>query len=340
MRRATLRFYGDLADLAAADRAGEVQVPVGEPRSVKDAIESCGVPHTEVDLVLVDGRPADFAARLHGGERVTVYPWFAVLEVPSPVRPQPLPAPRFVADVHLGRLAQRLRVLGVDTVYDNDADDVELARLSAQEPRWLLTRDRGLLMRAAVTHGYLVRAHDPEEQAAEVVRRFSLGPSLRPGTRCARCNGLLAPVAKAEILDRLEPGTRRDHDTFLRCRSCRRLYWEGSHTPALRRFVARMRRVASNGAVAGKDPGMDDRAIIDHIRQLVDQEDALHGPGDPLTDEEAERRRQIEEELDQCYDLLRQRRARRGAGADPDQAQVRPAEQVEHYVGEDGGPPR
>ena len=339
MRRATIRFYGDLAELAAADRAGEVDVPVGLPRSVKDAIESCGVPHTEVDLVLVDGRAVDFTARLGGGERVAAYPWFAALDVPSPVRPAPLAVPRFVADVHLGRLAERLRVLGIDTAYDNGADDADLAAASVTGPRWLLTRDRGLLMRAAVTHGYLVRTHDPEEQAAEVVRRFSLGRALHPGTRCARCNGPLDPVAKADIIHLLEPGTRRDHDVFLRCRSCGRLYWEGSHTPALRDFVARMRAVASDRRGAGKDPGMDDRAIIDHIRELVDQEDALHGPGDPLTDDEAERRRRIEEELDQCYDLLRQRRARRRQGEDPDEAEVRPAAQVEGYVGEEGGPP-
>src|SRR5680860_1205030 len=246
MRRATIRFYGDLAELAAADRAGEVDVPVGLPRSVKDAIESCGVPHTEVDLVLVDGRAVDFTARLGGGERVAAYPWFAALDVPSPVRPAPLAVPRFVAD------------------------DADLAAAAVTGPRWLLTRDRGLLMRAAVTHGYLVRTHDPEEQAAEVVRRFSLGRALHPGTRCARCNGPLDPVAKADIIHLLEPGTRRDHDVFLRCRSCGRLYWEGSHTPALRDFVARMRAVASDRRGAGKDPGMDDRAIIDHIRELVD----------------------------------------------------------------------
>ena len=240
---AVVRIYGDLADLAeAADRDGQVDVPIGNPRSVKDAVESCGVPHTEVDLLVVDGESVGWAHRISAGARIAAYPAFAELDVPSLVRPPPR-APRFLLDVHLGRLAQRLRVLGLDAAYDNDAEDADLAARASREERWLLTRDRGLLMRASVTHGALVRHADPVEQAAEIVLRFGLADSLVPFTRCARCGGELAPVDKAAVVDRLPPATRLEHDRFVACAGCEQVYWEGSHTASLQAFVTHVRRV-------------------------------------------------------------------------------------------------
>ena len=234
----TIRFYGDLQALAwDVDRGGEVRVPVQRPRSGKDAIESCGVPHTEVDLVLVNGDSVGFAHHAGAGDRVSVYPPFASLDVPSAVRAAPLEPVAFLLDVHLGQLARRLRLLGLDTAYRNDADDEELAAESVAQRRWLLTRDRGLLMRSAVTHGYLIRTTDPREQVHEVMRRFHLYGVVRPLTRCANCNGLLAPVAKDDIAHLLEPATRRDHDAFVQCGDCGQLYWEGSHLGELHAFL-------------------------------------------------------------------------------------------------------
>lgn len=235
---ATLRFYGDLSDIAwDTDRDGEARVPVEQPRSVKDAIESCGVPHTEVDLVLVNGHSVDFTQPVGADDRVAVYPPFVDLDVPSRVRAPQIP-PRFLLDVHLGRLARRLRVLGFDTAYRNAADDADLARESAAQRRWLLTRDRGLLMRSVVTHGYLLRSLDPRLQVFEVVRRFKLNDLVVPMSRCANCNGLLHPVEKSAVSHLLEPATRRDHEVFAQCAGCGQVYWEGSHHPPLRRFVA------------------------------------------------------------------------------------------------------
>lgn len=246
--RVTIRFYGDLADLAeGADRGGEVTVPVELPRSVKDAVESCGVPHTEVDLVLVDGDAVAWDRRLHAGQRVSAYPPFTRLDVPSPVRPDPLPATRFVCDVHLGRLAERLRLLGFSCDYPTGVDDAGLAALSVSTPAWLLTRDRGLLMRRMVTHGYLVRADDPLLQTVEVVRRFRAADELAPLTRCARCNGLLAPADVDEVAEGLPRGTRAQQDEFRRCGRCGQVYWEGSHLPALRDFVDHVRAAARTG---------------------------------------------------------------------------------------------
>ncbi len=238
----TIRLYGDLASLAPdADNDGAVEVPVGGRRSVKDAVEATGVPHTEVDLLVVDGDVVDFGAQVGAGDRVAAYPPLHSLDVESPVRPPPLPEPRFILDVHLGRLAGQLRLLGLDVEYHNDRGDAELARRAAAGPRWLLTRDRGLLMRAAVTHGYLVRTTDPDEQLLEVARRFRLTPHLRPFQRCAHCNGMLEDVPKEAIAHRLEPGTRREHDTFRRCTGCGQLYWAGSHLPSIEALLERVR---------------------------------------------------------------------------------------------------
>lgn len=239
-----MRAYAELVDLLDA---AEIEVPFGGPRSVKDLVESVGIPHPEVALLVVDGEPVGFGHLLTGGERVAVYPPFHDLPVdpadslwPAPPEPR-----RFVLDVHLGTLARRLRLLGFDSWYRTEADDAELADVAVAQRRILLTRDRGLLMRRIVTHGYLVRSDDPDTQAVEVVRRFGLGASLAPFTRCATCNGELEPVAKAEVADRLEPATRANHDAFARCADCGQVYWHGSHRPALEAFVARVRAAVS-----------------------------------------------------------------------------------------------
>ncbi|AYY13656.1 hypothetical protein EF847_14100 [Actinobacteria bacterium YIM 96077] len=239
-----IRFYGDLAEIAARrGGAGLVSVPVGEPRSVKDAIESCGVPHTEVDLLVVDSTSVGFDYLLSPGQRVAVYPRFHAIDVASAtrVRPEPPAQPRFVLDVHLGRLAGLLRLAGFDATYSTDASDHALAATSAAERRWLLTRDRRLLMRRRVVHGYLVRSMHPPDQAVEVARRFDLADRLAPFTRCARCNGVLEHVDKDDVLHRLPPATRVERDTIVRCAGCHQLYWRGSHASALEKLVSMMR---------------------------------------------------------------------------------------------------
>ncbi len=207
MPEAFLHLHGDLLALRRRRSPGPAApVPVPSPRSVKDAVESLGVPHTEVGAVEVDGVEVGWDARLRGGEQVHVHPVdtrAGQVTPPPPARPT-----RFVADVHLGTLARRLRVLGLDTWWADDADDPELAELAAREGRVLLTRDRGLLMRAVVTHGALVRADDPDDQLVEVAGRWLRPDDLAPGTRCPTCNGPVDRVAATEVADRLEPGTR------------------------------------------------------------------------------------------------------------------------------------
>jgi uncharacterized protein with PIN domain len=177
------------------------------------------------------------------GDRVVAYPVFEAFDVASVsrVRPEPLRTARFVVDTHLGRLAAFLRLAGFDALYRNDASDADLAALSAGEHRILLTRDEGLLKRRAVTHGSFVHATEPAEQLAEVVARFQLARLVKPFTRCMRCNGPLAPVAKDAVANRVPPRSFSHFDRFLQCAGCGRVYWEGSHFARLSRLLEAVR---------------------------------------------------------------------------------------------------
>jgi len=199
-----------------------------------------GVPHTEVDLILVNGRSVGFAHRLADGDRVSVYPVFEAFDISpvSAVRPRPLRVVRFAADVHLGRLAGYLRLGGFDTLYRNDWDDRDLAETAAAEKRIVLTRDRGLLMRTAVTHGHLVRETRPRAQFSEVLERFDLWGSLCPFTRCSVCNSMVEAVPKADVVAELPPRTALHFDEFWRCSGCGRLYWHGAHHRSLLELLA------------------------------------------------------------------------------------------------------
>ncbi len=229
---ACFRFYEALNDFLPPEwRKVTFCHTFDHQASVKEMIESFGVPHTEVDLILVDGESVDFSHRVADGERISVYPLFESLDI-SPLqrlRPEPLREPGFVVDANLGRLAKYLRLLGFDALYRNDYDDATVAAISATEKRILLTRDRRLLQRKIITHGYFVRADAPQQQLQEVVRRFDLESRIRLFSRCTRCNGTLAPVEKREIESQLQPRTRRYYDEFLRCRGCGQIYWRGSH---------------------------------------------------------------------------------------------------------------
>ena len=229
--RARFRFYAELNDfLPNESRGKELTRKFNVGGSVKDFVESFGVPHTEVDLVLANGRPVDFSYSVRDGDRVSVYPVFESLDISlvSRVRPTPLREPRFVLDVHLGRLAAYLRMAGFDTLYGNQARDAELAGIVARQGCVLLTRDRHLLMRAAVDHGYWVRATEPRQQLLEVVKRFDLAGSLRPFTRCVNCNSVLEPASRDSVWEQVPPRIR-GKSSFRTCPSCRRVYWEGTH---------------------------------------------------------------------------------------------------------------
>jgi uncharacterized protein len=240
--RVTVRFYAELNDfLDRRDRFAALSRLLPTPASAKDVVESFGVPHTEVDLLLANGESVAFDYRVSDGDRLAVYPVFEAFDVTAVtrVRPEPLRHVRFVLDVHLGRLARHLRLAGFDSRYVNDADDATLALASTEEGRILLTRDQGLLKRRAVSHGYCVRETAPLRQFAEVLRRFDLRAGMRPFTRCTCCNGELVAVDKASVEDAVPPRSWARFETFLRCAGCRRVYWRGSHVVRLEAVLAR-----------------------------------------------------------------------------------------------------
>ncbi|TDO01496.1 MULTISPECIES: Mut7-C RNAse domain-containing protein [Halomonas] len=243
MSHADIRFHDRLNDFLPPASCGErFSCEVSRRAAIKDVIESLGVPHTEVDVILVDGVSVGFEHILSGGERVAVYPWTTAPQVAHHLRPHPPACPRFLADAQLGRLARYLRMLGFDCLYRNDIGDAELAIRAEQEQRVVLTRDRLLLKRKRIRLAHYVRSDDPWRQVEEVCREFDLAPVFAPFTRCTDCNGLLVRVDKASVIDRLEPLTRQYVDDFLQCKACGKLYWHGSHVARMEERVARLRR--------------------------------------------------------------------------------------------------
>lgn len=241
---ATFRFYAELNDhLPPRCRQREFPARCARAATVKQAVEALGVPHTEVDLVLVNGHSVDFSRRVREGDRIAVYPCFEAFDVGSlsRLRRLPLRETRFVCDAHLGGLARLLRVLGFDTLYRNDYADDEVVRLAREGARVILTRDRELLKRRAVTHGCLVRARRPGAQLDEIVARLHLEPCMRPFTRCLRCNAPLQEAEPARVAARVPESVRRRHDSFRACPQCGRVYWKGSHHRRMTALVDRFR---------------------------------------------------------------------------------------------------
>lgn len=247
---AEFRFYEELNDfLPKARRKRSFVHRFAAHQSIKDIIESLGVPHAEVELILIDGASVGFEQRPRDGSRVAVYPMFEALDISPMVRlpGRPLRRPTFILDVHLGKLARQLRLLGLDCLWRNDYDDPEIVALAADEHRCILTRDRRLLFARAVTHGYCLRSSDPQAQLLEVLQRFDLGNQLKPFSRCARCNGAIAAVEKSAVRERLWPKTARHYERFYQCGDCGQVYWEGPHLPRLRQLIARARREVFSG---------------------------------------------------------------------------------------------
>ena len=234
------RFYAELKAFLRSPGA-QTDVPYrfhGSP-AVKDAIEALGVPHTEVDLILSHGQSVGFDYHLQPDDRVAVYPVFATLDLAglTHLRPQPLQEPRFICDVHLGKLARRLRLLGFDVTYSNAADDPEIIATALAEHRIILTRDRGILKQRAVTHGCLVHSDQITTQVIEVLNRFDLRGQIKPFSRCTRCNGRVDAVAKPEVEQMLPPQTRLHYHAFHRCRHCGTVYWRGAHAVRLNAWL-------------------------------------------------------------------------------------------------------
>jgi len=243
MNKVSIRFYEELNDFLAKNSRKEwLAYSFTWKDTVRNALESFGVPHTEVDLVLVNGESVSFDKELADGDRISVYPVFESIDISetTKLRPEALREPAFVLDVHLGKLTGYLRMLGFDCLYRNDLEDDEIIRLSSQQQRIILTRDKGILRNKKVTHGYYLRSDNPKEQLKEIIRRFDLKTQIKPFTRCMNCNGLLESVPKEEVKDILEENTRRYYEEFYRCRSCCNIYWKGAHYQKMKEWMGEL----------------------------------------------------------------------------------------------------
>jgi len=240
MASALFRFYEELNDfLPPAQRKCNIALTFSPPTPVKHLIETIGVPHTEIELILINGESVGLNQLVADGDRVSVYPMFESLDI-SPllkIREQSLREPCFIADAHLGKLARYLRMLGFDTLYDNDLGDQSLAKISAEQHRILLTSDRALLMHRIVTHGIYVRKGTPLQQLKNLVSRLDLANCICPFSRCMRCNGKLNAVAKSVIEDGLQANTRRVFNEFRQCQACGQVYWKGSHYQRMQQII-------------------------------------------------------------------------------------------------------
>ena len=240
---AEFRFYEELNDFLAPDhRRRAFEARCARAATVKHMIEALGVPHTEVELVLVNSESVGFDRLLAHGDRVSVYPRFETFDL-TPllrVRDSPLRVTRFIADAHLGGLARLLRLTGFDTLYDNHYDDAEIVAIAVREGRIVLTRDRELLKRRELTHGCFVHALKPEQQATEIFPRLDLARSARPFSLCLECNAPLRPIDKADVAHRLPADVRARHVRFSTCDQCQRVFWEGSHWQRMQAIVTRL----------------------------------------------------------------------------------------------------
>ncbi len=235
----SIRFYQELNDFLPPGMRTEFQAEFASGCTAKAIIEDLGVPHTEVDLILADGDSVGFSHRLSDGERLSVYPVFESWDIGglTKVRPQPLRVTRFICDVHLGKLKSLLRLFGFDSEYANDLGDEEMLAISLAQGRIILTRDRGLLKRREVTHGYFVRSTMPKEQVREVMRRFDLAGRVKPFSLCISCNEELVPAPKTEIVSIIPPLVAERYDVFSRCPKCGRVFWRGTHWERMKKFA-------------------------------------------------------------------------------------------------------
>jgi len=243
MSSASVRCYAELNDhLAKERRMVPFEYAFDDRASVRDVIDAIGVPANEVDLVLVNGESVDFSSILNNGDRVSIFPVFESFDI-SPVtrvRSRALRQSRFVLDVHLGKLAAYLRMLGFDSLYRNTYLDEDLIQISKDEGRILLSKDRKLIEDSTVTRGYCVQSNEPDLQLVEVLRRFDLFRSTRPFQRCLRCNAVLQPIQKNAIVHRLPPKVSQFFEEFQLCDVCDRIYWKGSHFDRMQGFIRKV----------------------------------------------------------------------------------------------------
>lgn len=236
---AQFNFFGNLNDfLSPGDQFKKINISLDGTPGIKDTIESFGIPHTEVDCILVNGDPVMFSYRLQDQDQVLVYPVRMCPDISEMHLLSTPPEIKFILDVHLGKLARKLRLLGFDSLYKNDYSDEQIMYIAHSQKRIILTRDIGILKHKKVEFGYWVHSTDPDIQIGEIILRFDLCDKIKPFTRCISCNGILSGIPKLVIRDKLKARTREYYHRFSQCSICGKIFWEGSHYEKLKKVIA------------------------------------------------------------------------------------------------------
>jgi uncharacterized protein with PIN domain len=243
MKTVFFRFYEELNDfLPVEKRKTRFKHKFIDRTSVKDMIESLGVPHTDVDLILVNGNSVNFSYILNDKDDISVYPVFESFDISNiqHLRAEPLRNPKFILDVHLGTLARYLRMIGFDTKYRNNYSDDEIVEISLRDKRTILTKDKGILKRNNVTHGYWIRNDAPELQLKEVVDRFNLKKQIKAFERCLECNTILEKIDKEKVIPKLPLKVKERQNEFWYCKTCDKIYWPGTHFEKMKKIIGRL----------------------------------------------------------------------------------------------------
>jgi hypothetical protein len=230
-KKVSIKFYGSLQDFFKNKSSSKIEHKFLDSRSVKDLIESYNVPHTEVDVILVNNKSVDFSYLIKDGDSIKVYPPGYLSERTDVKRlyKQVRGEPKFICDVHLGTLARKLRKFGLDVRYDNSFSDETIAEISVKEKRIILTRDIGLLKRKEVRYGYFVRSEETDDQAKEILENFKLVKYIKPFTRCLDCGNKIKRISRKIVKTKLPDHTFEEGMIFFYCSNCDKIYWEGSH---------------------------------------------------------------------------------------------------------------
>lgn len=232
MTKVTFRFYEELNDFLPAHRQKtDFEIDFRSRRSIKDMIEALGVPHTEVDLILVNGKSVDFNYIINAEDRVSVYPVFESLNIEdvTHLRKIPLRCTKFIANINLKDITRYMRLLGLDVYYDPLMSAQEIINISRDENRIILTKSRKLLKFKEVTHGIFIRPGETEEQIKRIIDILDIKNQIRPFSRCLLCNNMLERISKEDILDRIPPRVKELYYEYNHCTSCDRIYWKGTH---------------------------------------------------------------------------------------------------------------
>lgn len=249
LKKVTFRFYEELNDfLPHNKRKKRFQHFFIDRTSIKDMIESLGVPHTEIDLILVNGTSVNFSYLVNDGDDISVYPIFESLDISNiqHLRAKPLRKPKFILDVHLGSLAKYMRMVGLDTLYRNNYCDEEIVKISLADRRTIITRDKGILKRADVTHSYWIRSTKTTEQFIEVIKRFDLHNYLKEFSRCLICNTVLKKIPKAKVINQIPPKVKESQFDFYYCKNCNKVFWKGSHYFRMKGIIEKMKLFGDN----------------------------------------------------------------------------------------------